>query len=411
MSSVDSTFESRAEVYRANNRQVDQEKLQEFEKHKRSILNEWSPSSQRIEEVWFMWVLVLVYHELGTLSRTNLHCDFGQISKRRNIEQLCETLWKELNALPNKWVMHSCHIKGCKEGYVTIDGNEKLKRPKCAAPHNREQLRHDLPTIVRCCTKYPLLGGKHLLPGRYCDEHANIDDNIDESNADMDSENGTLPGSESLLSPYRSNDTDFIGDLPTNDDDALLVGCKKAEKRTKFYLTTAGMLALIRPCGIVIGMTEMFTCESPTQVFVFLLRTFVQDVNSVLRLRYLGYDRACDLKPFLVNQAKRGSAGAILLLERVKFLVDIFHCEKHTEASCMPPENPKCEYHPHLQQFQEIHGTNTESCEQGFRRLNRYKYSTRNMTTSKRNIYFYFINDLYNKHLEEKLQLKVKHYL
>ena len=40
----------------------------------------------------------------------------------------------------------------------------------------------------------------------------------------------------------------------------------------------------------------------------------------------------------------------------------------------MPPDNPKCEYHPTLPKFAEIHGTNTESCEQGFHRLNRYKY-------------------------------------
>ena len=86
----------------------------------------------------------------------------------------------------------------------------------------------------------------------------------------------------------------------------------------------------------------MFTCESLTQVFLFLLRTFVRDAASVLRLRYLGYDRACDLKPFLVNQAKKSSAGAILLLDRVKFLVDKFHCEKHTGPTCMPPDNPKC---------------------------------------------------------------------
>ena len=70
----------------------------------------------------------------------------------------------------------------------------------------------------------------------------------------------------------------------------------------------------------------------------------------------------------------------------------------------MPPDNPKCEYHPSLPKFAEIHGTNTESCEQGFRRLNRYKYSTRCMTTYKRNIYFYFINDVFNKHLEQKIQ-------
>ena len=33
------------------------------------------------------------------------------------------------------------------------------------------------------------------------------------------------------------------------------------------------MLASIRPCGIVVSMTEMFTCESQTQVFLYILRT------------------------------------------------------------------------------------------------------------------------------------------
>ena len=80
----------------------------------------------------------------------------------------------------------------------------------------------------------------------------------------------------------------------------------------------------------------------------------------------MGYDRACDLKPFLKNQAKNGSAGAKLLLQRVEFLVDTFHCNKHTELTCMPLENPKCEYNPKLPKFAEIHGVNTESCEQGF---------------------------------------------
>ena len=74
-----------------------------------------------------------------------------------------------------------------------------------------------------------------------------------------------------------------------------------------------------------------------------------------------------------MNQEKKGSAGATLLLERVKFL-DKFHCEKHTKLTCMPPDNPKCEYLPSLPKFAEIHGTNTESCEQEFRRLNRYKF-------------------------------------
>ena len=43
---------------------------------------------------------------------------------------------------------------------------------------------------------------------------------------------------------------------------------------------TAGMLALIRPCEIVVSMTEIFTCESPIQVILFLLRTFVTSYDK-----------------------------------------------------------------------------------------------------------------------------------
>jgi len=109
-------------------------------------------------------------------------------------------------------------------------------------------------------------------------------------------------------------------------------GCKKKENISLFFQTTAGMLALIRPCGIVVSMTEMFTSESYTQVFLFILRTFCGNLEHFNRLRYLGYDRACGLVPFFKkNRAQNGSAGAKVLLDNVQFLVDIFHVSKHTE--------------------------------------------------------------------------------
>ena len=40
----------------------------------------------------------------------------------------------------------------------------------------------------------------------------------------------------------------------------------------------------------------------------------------------------------------------------------------------MPPDNPKCPYHPDLDIFKEIKGTNTESAEQSNRFLNRFKH-------------------------------------
>ena len=78
------------------------------------------------------------------------------------------------------------------------------------------------------------------------------------------------------------------------------------------------MLALIRPCGIVVNMTEMFTCESLTQVFLFLLKTFCDNTDDFKRVKFVGYDRACGLAPFLINQASNGSAGAKVLLNNVK---------------------------------------------------------------------------------------------
>ena len=348
------TFESRAQVYIANNKITDRIRLQHLETHQASKLREWCPSAKRLEDSWFMWCIILEYAQLGMLESTNLFVEYTSMGKRRDLENLCECLWEVIASRRNKWVMHKCSIKGCAEGYVTIDGNEKLHRPICGVPHSRCQIRRDLPVIVKCCTNFPIIGGKNQTPSKYCEIHEK--DHENESSAPIE---------------FRNVNAEYTGNLPDNDDDSILTGCKRPQNRAKFYSTTAGMLALIRPCGIVVAMTEMYTCESATQVFLFLLRTFVHDVNTVMRLKYLGYDRACDLKPFLVNQSKHGSAGAKLLLDNVKFLVDIFHCEKHTELTCMPLNNPRCEYHPKLPIFKEIHGVNTESYEQGFRRLSK----------------------------------------
>ena len=67
---------------------------------------------------------------------------------------------------------------------------------------------------------------------------------------------------------------DKVGQLPENDDESALVGCRKEKGVTKFYDRTAGVLALVRPCGIIVNTTEMYTCESPTQVYLFLVMTF-----------------------------------------------------------------------------------------------------------------------------------------
>ena len=89
------TFESRTDVYRANNQLIDQDRLQQYEKYQ-SARVEWCPSLQRIE---FMWVLIILYDEQGMLSHTNLHLILDTHLKRRDIEGLCEMLWKHLSKL------------------------------------------------------------------------------------------------------------------------------------------------------------------------------------------------------------------------------------------------------------------------------------------------------------------------
>ena len=90
------------------------------------------------------------------------------------MEGMCEILWEEICTKRNQWVMHKCSVRGCAEGYVTIDGNEKLRRPMCAAPRRKLQIRRDLPTVVQCCTNYPITGGKHQEARRFC--HLHLDD-------------------------------------------------------------------------------------------------------------------------------------------------------------------------------------------------------------------------------------------
>lgn len=131
----------------------------------------------------------------------------------------------------------------------------------------------------------PQPGGKSQEPSKFCEMH------MKES---QETERLSVP-------PEFNVDKCEVGLLPEQVclKDAPSLGCKRPNKKSQFFETTAGMLALIRPCGIVVNMTEMFTSESLTQVFLFILRTFSRDVADIGRLKYLGYDRTCGLVPYL----------------------------------------------------------------------------------------------------------------
>lgn len=51
-------------------------------------------------------------------------------------------------------------------------------------------------------------------------------------------------------------------------------GGKKTSNVNRSYNRTAGIMTLVRPCGILVDFCEMFTCESTKQAYVFIFTTF-----------------------------------------------------------------------------------------------------------------------------------------
>ena len=116
-----------------------------------------------------------------------------------------------------------------------------------------------------------MIGGKHKQPSKYCASHALSecdDDNMQDSTCT------NIPHEHRYFSKQQGE-----VELPGVEDDTLLVGCKKASNVNRFYDRTAGLLAVVRPCGVVVNFCEMFTCESATQAYVFLFTTFGRSVR------------------------------------------------------------------------------------------------------------------------------------
>ena len=260
-----------------------------------------------------------------------------------------------------------CEVPGCSEGYISVDGLEKVCRTMCATPKEKIHASKE-GNFIKCCTNTPTLGGKSQKASKYCWEHLHLEGNdckVDRTRK-RDNVIDKVVEKEAYVYPISAEHDGLESEQG---------GCKSKERVTRYMDHTAGLLTAVRPCGIIVKAQEMYTCESCTQVYAFLLLTFGRTTDDLMRLKFVGYDRACDFHPFLINLSKKGNAGAKILLNHVKFLVDIFHVLKHKEPCCTPPENLKCRYHPHLETFREIRGTNTEPAEQSNRFLNRFKHT------------------------------------
>ena len=236
------------------------------------------------------------------------------------------------------------------------------------------------------CTRNPIRGNQHQQASRYCPLH-NDGPNI-------------LPE----VLDVRPITRQFAKSLPnviTSEE-----GCKKRKDIETFYGRSAGMFYVFRSCGIRLSHWEMFTAESLSSVFTWLVDLFSSTPDLINSLRGIVYDRACELKPFIQRLAEEGNVVAARFLE-ILYIVDIFHCEKHTQPKCIL-QNPSCEFHPHLAQFQHVRNMDTEVAEQSFVRINPFKGMTRKMAYGKRLLFYKFLDDNYNTRLMKKKSKKNK---
>ena len=141
------TFESQAQVYNSMHGVLDESRLAAFVNRFGRVHNAesltWKLNEKRVEDGWFLYQLIVFYKdECGFLNSTDLGTELSR-SNRRDIEQLCELANLQLSLRSPKWVAHSCGMKGCREGFAVVDGNEKINRPVCAAAKSRVKIAQE----------------------------------------------------------------------------------------------------------------------------------------------------------------------------------------------------------------------------------------------------------------------------
>jgi hypothetical protein len=105
---------------------------------------------------------------------------------------------------------------------------------------------------------------------------------------------------------------------------------------------TAGIVACVSSCGLILAAMEMTGSESLTQVHLFLYTLFF--IHQLQPPAVLAYDDGCHLSMFLLNRLGRFGTSILsvflLQLHKVKIKVDKFHWKNHTGTFCKRNNNP-----------------------------------------------------------------------
>ena len=97
------------------------------------------------------------------------------------------------------------------------------------------------------------------------------------------------------------------------------------------------------------------------------------------------HDDACHLKKF-VNKRQTSTIGKFLA--SIKMVVDKMHFPNHIDKWCRANVNPY--------QLPEFDNLNTEVCEQTFKCVSRFKYSSKHMRFGSYNMFHLTMADMFN---------------
>ena len=117
----------------------DKERLAQLEMFARGSTNgmPWQTNPQWLEEGWFLFRLSVFFQSWG---HHNKDLRTKSTSGCKDIELLCRQVYEVFITESPNWITHQCLAPGCQEGFVMLDGNEKLKRAMWATLHSKMKM-------------------------------------------------------------------------------------------------------------------------------------------------------------------------------------------------------------------------------------------------------------------------------
>lgn len=151
----------------------------------------------------------------------------------------------------------------------------------------------------------------------------------------------------------------------------------------------AGVMVLMRPCGIVVLVVPIFQHESLSQLYLMVDMLLSQNPGHPRPvIKFLVYDYGCGAQQFFDRHPQLFMHHNYAAF---KCIVDRFHFGTHNDEYCRLHCDPnKCAGIDHV---------NTEACEQLFSWLGKYKFQTSGMTYSTYRFFIYQVVLLHNEFL------------